>query len=90
MYFGLVFIFSSKANRTICENFIATKIPTIKELKEAISTKRPFFNPLYILYPNKMAKTISINSINYIYFIITKLQNAILKYYLCKKQNINV
>jgi hypothetical protein len=30
----------------ILENFIATKMPTIKELKEAISTKRPFFKPL--------------------------------------------
>jgi hypothetical protein len=65
-------------------------MPTIKELKEAISTKRPFFKPLYILYPNNTAKTISINSINYIYFIKTKLQNANLKYYLCKKQKINV
>mgnify|MGYP000610003274 CR=1 FL=1 len=47
---------------------LAGNIYSEKAIKKIFETKkRPFFNPLYILYPNKTAKTISINSINYIF-----------------------
>ena len=41
------------------ENFIATYIPTIREIKEANATKSPFLIPLYKAKSNNAPKIIS-------------------------------